>query len=687
VSVSLVLCFLVASSFQYGILRVEEIWSNDNIPQVKIEDMIVEESQIFIDYIEDLSGGGVTVEDILFSDGSITIPGDFQTCCGVEFLNALNANQGVFADAGAGSNEFSFTIDDNTGDVFVLSDVRAQGGINASNRFFVDGITGETRIEEGLVRANGGLLVQEDQLSLSADGDITTAGNVQVAGDVFFGELSSNSPRTIGRIETTDSNGGSTYLVGQDAAESGGDLILEPGDGNTIGNIFLASSRNSELFFGRSALSNSDNGGRTSFLGQNSFSANGGDLFFDGGNSGAIGFGGDILLAPGLASLDGRPGKLLLGSTNSIEAGHDVLVGRSTVEGVSGTLTTYKGQSSTDGAGGSFYLRAGDVVSGTGNPGDLILTAGVDGAGTQTVFLGKNTATRLNIRRVETIEAGGATFVYGQNATGTGGDLYFRGGSGPEVSGDLYLVPGSSVTGNPGDIVLGLASDAVEVRRPVVGGAAAGTTTISGQEGFDGVGGDLFFIGGDGISQGGDVVVLGGEGITGGNIDVSGGNGINLGGEVTIRAGHGGQRNGGEVTITTADGPISLSTISTNDQAVPGSSGSVIVGPAAARLYVDEVPIQIIDADIVIMAGNDVVTISADAESVVSFNGATVLKQSQNVPDPTPLINIDLATIRSQVAILSQEYDEVLQALNQCGHGLVTSITQPDNVVQQCPTP
>merc|ERR1712137_189574 len=163
----------------------------------------------------------------------------------------------------------------------------------------------------------------------------------------FFGELSSNSPRTIGRIETTDSNGGSTYLVGQDAAESGGDLILEPGDGNTIGNIFLASSRNSELFFGRSALSNSDNGGRTSSLGQNSFSANGGDLFFDGGNSGAIGFGGDILLAPGLASLDGRPGKLLLGSTNSIEAGHDVLVGRSTVEGVSGTLTTYKGQSST----------------------------------------------------------------------------------------------------------------------------------------------------------------------------------------------------------------------------------------------------------------------------------------------------------------------------------------------------
>merc|ERR1712063_140091 len=281
----------VASSYQYGILRVEEIWSTMDIPQVKIEDMIIDESQIYIDYIEDLSGEGVTVEDILFSDGSITIPGDFLTCCGVEFLNTLHANRGVFADAGTGSGQFSFTIEDNTGDVFVLTDVRAQGGINASDRFFVDGITGETRVEEGLVRANGGAFVDVDKITLGTDGDIGTAGNVQVAEDVFFGELASTSPRVIGRLETTASNGGSTYLVSQNAAESGGDLILEPGDGNTIGNIFLASNRNTELFFGRTALSNSDNGGRTTIVGQNSFSSNGGDLFFDGGNSGAVGFG------------------------------------------------------------------------------------------------------------------------------------------------------------------------------------------------------------------------------------------------------------------------------------------------------------------------------------------------------------------------------------------------------------
>mmetsp|Transcript_13217 Transcript_13217/g.22632 ORF Transcript_13217/g.22632 Transcript_13217/m.22632 type:complete len:687 (-) Transcript_13217:39-2099(-) len=675
-------CVLFAgSSYQYGILRVEEIWSTENIPQVKIEEMIVEESQIYIDYIEDLSGEGVTVEDVIFSDGSITIPGNFFTHAGVEFESALFSNGGIFADAGENAG-FSFTVEDNTGDVFILGDLRIQGGIAASNKFFADGITGDTTINDAILFPNGGIYVNDDRLILDINGEFSTAtGDVQVTDDFYFGEFSTTSERFIRRVPS-DANGGSTYFVGQSGAATGGDLILEPGDGASVGRIWLGSSRANDLFFGRNSISANDDGGIIEFVGQDSFNGNGGNLFFDGGNSGAVGTGGDIILAPGLSRLDGNAGRMIIGSPKTFEADHDVVVGRPPI--VSGTAgqTIYQGQTTDSGIGGSFYLSAGDVLSGVGNPGDLILTPGVDSTGQATVLLGKNTATKLNIRRVPTATSGGATSFHGQNGTaGTGGDVFIRGGaSGVSDGGDLYLVPGSSSAGKQGQIVLGVSTDALNVRRPDSTGIA-GTTTFAGQTAGDGSGGDLFVVGGDGVTQGGDVIVRGGDGAAslGGDVEIIGGDGTTRGGAIIFRAGNGFLRDGGDIIVSSEDGPVILSARGTvND-------GIIHVGPAVNRFYVDEVPVRIENGEIIIRGGSDYVTIANDDDRVVSWNGVPVLKESQVIPVPLADEDPNAITIREDISNLSIDYNNVLEALSQCGHGLVHSVTQPGNILQVCP--
>merc|ERR1712137_69453 len=204
---SVLLCVLfIAPSFQYGILRVEEIWSTEDVLEV-------------------------TVEDTIFDDGSITIPGDFTTCCGIEFKSSLEANLGLFADAPNSPEPFSFTIDDNSGDVFILDELRAQGGIVVSDRFFVNGTNGNTRIEEGVLRPNGGVRVSVDRFSIDpATGAIVVTQDAQIADDVYFRELSATSDRTITRFPSVGDNGGATYFIGQDSASQGGDLILQPGD-------------------------------------------------------------------------------------------------------------------------------------------------------------------------------------------------------------------------------------------------------------------------------------------------------------------------------------------------------------------------------------------------------------------------------------------------------------------------
>merc|ERR1712054_688108 len=183
----------------------------------------------------------------------------------------------------------------------------------------------------------------------------------------------------------------------------------------------------------------------------------------------------------------------------------------------------------------------------------------------------------------------------------------------------------------------------------------AGTTTFAGQTAGDGSGGDLFVVGGDGVTQGGDVIVRGGDGAAslGGDVEILGGDGTTRGGAIIFRAGNGFLRDGGDIIVSSEDGPVILSARGTvND-------GIIHVGPSVNR--------------------------SNDDDRVVSWNGVPVLKESQVIPVPLADEDPNAITIREDISNLSIDYNNVLEALSQCGHGLVHSVTQPGNILQVCP--
>merc|ERR1712130_423464 len=172
---------------------------------------------------------------------------------------------------------------------------------------------------------------------------------------------------------------------------------------------------------------------------------------------------------------------------------------------------------------------------------------------------------------------------------------------------------------------------------------------------LDGTGGDLILVGGAGLTSGGDVHLSGGDGqnVEGGDFVLTGGNGFNLGGELIFKAGTGVDRNGGNIAIGT-QGPAGDITLSARG----GNSG-----------------------------GSDEVTINADPNGIVTWNGTPVLKNTQDIDTPDiPTFNA-AAPLATTVTGLSRDFNDILQALNQCGHGLVVSVTQPDNIPQTCQTP
>merc|ERR1712130_656136 len=135
------------------------------------------------------------------------------------------------------------------------------------------------------------------------------------------------------------------------------------------------------------------------------------------------------------------------------------------------------------------------------------LSPGIVNDGSFSVIFGKNTDTRMNLTRIETVTSGGSTTLTGQDGRqGEGGDLYLRAGSGVgqtnDVGGVLHLMPGSSKSADAGGIV-----------------------TIRGQDALDGTGGDLILVGGAGLTSGGDVHLSGGDGqnVGGGDFVLTGG--------------------------------------------------------------------------------------------------------------------------------------------------------------------
>merc|ERR1711976_114730 len=171
-SLVLVLCLFFTSALSYGILRAEEIWSNEDTSELRIEEVIIKESDIFVDFIEDVSLNGVTVEGSIFSNGAVNVPGNLTTTAGIKFFSALFANGNIIADNGTDTGDVSFTVEADTGNTFILGEVRAQGGINLEDGLFtMEETTGDTTIAQALLRPNGGINVRDALFTVNTDGD------------------------------------------------------------------------------------------------------------------------------------------------------------------------------------------------------------------------------------------------------------------------------------------------------------------------------------------------------------------------------------------------------------------------------------------------------------------------------------------------------------------------------------
>jgi len=619
----------------------------------------------------------------------------FTTCCGIKFFEALYTNNDVFMDTGSDDPEvYSWTLEDNTGNLYIAGHVRAQGGINVENgKFIMEGISGDTTIGPALIRPNGGIVVDDLVFSADIDGNIFTAGTAYFGDDVFFG-TNDESERTIARIPATGASGGTTYFCGQNADAIGGDLYLQPGFGAIPGDIILGNEEAVDLYFGRSSLSNGVSGGVFTFAGQTSLNGNGGkvilsagDSFFDDdGGSDIPGLeddfdGGSIYLAPGLPDGAGIVGKLIIGSTGRNSSGADLIIGRPALTFGEGADTFLAGQTTTNGVGGNFYLQAGNVRSGNGIPGDLILGPGDSlNRGQANIFLGRDIATPLTITRVPVAGAAGYTKLIGQGGlAGKGGALIISGGDAEILGagGNLWIIPGTSETAEAGNIFWGRPDDHLVVTRVASDGFGL-DTAFFGQDSFDAAGGDFGLFAGKGHFDGGDLTFESGIGSeffgTSGDIIVSAGDSLTTyGGDIYIEAGES-YREGGSVFIIAGDSDtlIGGDVIFTAGSGNP--NGDIVIGPAVNAFVFNGVTIHIHSGLLFISGGNDLVVITSNDpdNGIIFWNGVQLIRSPPLVPPFPIFVGVTTTDIQTLAGTISDIVDSL--AICRGGHGLITLV-------------
>jgi len=476
---------------------------------------------------------------------------------------------------------------------------------------------------------------------------------------------------------------------------------LEPGDSFVEpGNIFIGDTLNRDLFFGRSALTNGLNGGEFVFAGQNSLDGDGGKLYISAGDSSSdVAFGGDIIIAPGLSDGAGLVGEILIGSVNKNSSGYDLIIGRPELPGGDGGLTVIEGQSTRRGAGGNMYFRAGSVRAGVGEPGQLILGPGDSIPNPQgKIYIGRDLAVSLTIRREVVPSSAGITAITGQSGlAGRGGDLYFIAGSAAtptidfDSGGDLYLTPGSSLSGEAGNIYVGRSTDPLILGRIDSGGNGR-RTFIRGQDGLTAAGGDFLIAAGPGHTSGGDFFIASGTAALGdsGDITLRAGNSpLSFGGDLYFRAGSGSKEIGGDIFINAGDSATATGgrVIFTAGNGGFGDNGDFIVGPAVRQFYVEQVPVFVEQNVLRIMGGNDVVELRADPDGILVWNGNVILRRTQAVTIriPNPVGDGTITALSN----LRDDYNSLLEALfAPCGgHGLITLEDEQGDLFVNCPGP
>ena len=717
---SLSLIFLlIACSQQLGVLYVNDIIGNSDFANVLVEQSIINDNSLVTTYINGLvdcntprTPCGVYVEQVNYFDGNVEVPRNLEVFINTTVEGTFYPNGGIFSDA-IPNGGYSFLVEDNTGNTGMTGELRLYGGLNADNgAFTVDDVTGQTTVSRALFKPNGGIDVQNGQFTVAKeDGTFFTSSFANVEGDFYLG-TSKSEDRYITRFPASSSYGGDTYLLGQSVPLSansgnpntGGDIILEPGVGQNkqIGKIILGRQANDNLYFGRPPVDISGtSGGTTTFQGQNSYFGDGGDIILSSGDSTSGGNGGDIILDVGYSET-GAHGEIILG--NTVAPFYDIYLYRPSVNTNAGS-TFISGQSTNAGLAGDLYLRAAGISSLSplfnplsGTPGDIILSPG-DMTSSSTdqgdIVLGRATPVDLIVKRYPVFDTGigGATriqAVVATNNVGNGGSLYLQAGDAGNGGngGDVYLKNGDTAfsTGT-NNIYWGtetLTNQPLTVQRAPSRGAG-GSTNILGQESFSSNGGILELRGGGGSVTGGAIDIQAGTGglDDGGSITFTGGDGNQNGGLVTFVAGSSTGGTAGSISITSGSASTAVgSTAVAGDIYLNAGSGSALgdVQILNARNFnINSNSVTLFDYLQLISSSGDDLVIQANPESVVSYNGQTILKDRifnvQQVPNvnlvytvPEPA-DFPLVAVQ-QMQFLQDTVQNLINTLSQCGHGL-----------------
>merc|ERR1712063_68930 len=612
--VFLLVALLARDSFQRGTLFLNEIQAvRDPITgeeTLPIECTLWEDNMVWLDNFDSLfspgigAGSGVDVDGVLLDLGTWVFPNDFNVAGTVTINGLLQVNGGFltddgdFGDADGDDLDYSFEVENDTGNAWISGSLNIRRELNNKKPItnpggtFVVAADGETTIS-GLLRPNGGVNIDNGQVTVGSDGSTFAVGSLNVKKDLILGtdvsEISELIPYTNGP-GSVPNIGGSTTLKGQDAVDNGGSIVLTPGAGigasptQQTGDIVLGLENVAHDLSISRVAAQAGNAGRT---------------VFGGGGSLANGRGGNVIFSPGQSSIYngvlGNDGFLYLGDPAD-GANIPFFMVRPDVE-TAGTAghTFITGQNSTAGTAGNTIIQAGDGNIAGGN---IYLEPGTNENRQGNLFFGSPVAggTTLRVSRpldTDDIEAGPTWFI-GQDASGgDGGDLYFEAGRGEAVrNGHIYLSPGSQtngVTPSSGTIYWGTNSGHPELRivRPITADNPAHDTSFWGQNTGAGAGGDLVLVAGDGLS-GGDIHFEAGFGEEdyGGEIIVRGGDGIvGQGGNVDITAGVSGAGTTGNIFITAGDGSF---------EANPGSVFIAAIGEdvtvTATELFLDSIP-------------------------------------------------------------------------------------------------
>jgi len=700
---------------RYGILYVNEIVANSDTFTVQIEDSFVEDNILRLDIINEWTGQGVTSEGIFFDDGSVILADDFVVNPPTTFPNRVNANGGIYADAGL-EDFSSFVVEDDTGRTSIRGVVSVQGGIFTPNdAFTVAGGNGETTVRQAGLNADGGVDVNGGSFTVSPVGDVFVASTLAVRETIFLGS-NRTEDRSITRVYSAGQLGGDTIVSAQDGVATGGDLFIVPGSATSCsgadaqsgcddGSVFIGRQTNDNIVISRPDVNGP--GARTVYNGQDSINGDGGDINIAAGDSLADGDGGDLIIVPGL-SASGNHGSILFGSAEPGESDFDIIVGRPRLNRGNGGDTFFVGQNTVNGPAGDLYIQGGQGSNGGSLfivPGDADQDFGnIEEQGD--IIFGDDKAANLDITRSPSSGTGGETLFEGQSSDeNRGGDMYIRAGNseGTGNGGNVILRPGSNPAtpgqaGVPsGDIIWGDQVEDLTVTRVARDGGGL-DTCINGQPGDASQGGDLFFIAGQGNTLGGDLLVQGGQQVVdsdisfavGGSVEIHAGDGQIDGGAITISAGVNdiGQ-NSGDIVIGNAPNVDFAGDVRFNC----GSGdvlGDVVVGDFSDEFILQDTPLVIQDSFLLITDGDDEVIFRADPTNIVQYNGKTLLRSVSDYLVPAvPTFNIApindplLTQTAYRVNQLQNSVEILVNALSQCQHGLFETVDS-QGIVDSC---